>query len=161
MTYDEWRAQNNICPTCGKILTSSIDSFRTCMRRLGRPPLHCKGHNPHKKGEKYQAEYKAFKLEKHFCACGCGEILEPDYRAFVASMIDYGRGPIRKKNHHKNRGSYNNGLKKEPEVFNRHGCRIVLTKHSSRCDRYGTCEYFNDCLGFAVMEKKQGGWMVI
>lgn len=161
MTYTDWIVTRPICPTCGMLLTATEASFKYSMKKHGRPPIYHNGHNPHHKPRQYQAEYEAFIATKSLCACGCGEILQPGYQAFVASMVDYGRGPIRKQNHHKNRGAYKNNQKKVPDVFIRHGCKLVITKHPCRCKKFATCEHYADCLGFITMEKKSNGWKTI
>ena len=159
--YEAWFATNPRCPVCNKKLTTSHDSFRTCMKRLGRPPIHCRGHNPQKKERKYLAEYEEFLTEKHLCACGCGEILQPSYGAFVAAMVDYGRGPLRKQNHHKNK-MHDTCKKQKKENNNRiklNGCTLIRADHG-RCEKSYNCEHYESCLS-ATESRHWGGWKLL
>ncbi len=157
MTYEAWFATNPICARCGSPLTSNYDSFRVCMKRFGRPPLHCHGHNQTRQAPQYAAEYKAFRAEKHLCACGCGEIIQPSYRTYVASMRNYGRPPLRIQQHRKGCFSHNKErVKKELDTLELNGCTIIRADHG-RCEKSYHCDHYESCLD-AAEKRWWGGW---
>ena len=158
MTYDDWRATKPICPTCGKVLTSSEDSFRTCMRRFGRPPLHCKGHTPRPNKQVQKAEWLAFLALKKVCACGCGEIIQPNYRAYVVSMGHYGRPPNRIQTHRQNGLPYkhNHQPKIDKSRIKLNGCTLIRADHG-RCEKSFHCEHYESCRD-AAESRHWGGW---
>jgi len=159
MIYEAWSAQNNVCPTCGKVLTSSEDSYRTCMRRFGRPPQHCKGHTPRPNKQEQKEGWLAFLELKKTCACGCGQYIQPSYRAYVVSMGHYGRPPNRIQNHRKNGLPYKLQIKINNSRISLNGCTLIRADHG-RCEKRYHCEHYESCRD-AAESQHWGGWKLL
>jgi len=159
MIYSDWLAQSPTCPTCGKVLTSSEDSFRTCMRRLGRPPQHCKGHAPRPSKQVQKADWLVFLSLKQPCACSCGESVQPGYRAYVVSMRHYDRPPLRIQNHRQNCGVYKQQKKENNNRINLNGCTLIRADHG-RCEKSYHCDHYESCL-HETYKRQWRGWKTI
>ena len=111
------------------------------------------------KPKKYQKEYETFIKEQHICKCGCGTVLKPSYKSFVAAIAKHNIPP-RYVYQHCQRKINMRRYKKIPDMIEYNGCKIVLLKNGKRCKKGYKCEKYLDCLNhIAVLGAK--GWETI